>query len=128
MIPSRHQVLEHLNAELEFLESGGYRGSARSPWRAPYVFEESPSCPTLSDRSQPRNCERCWLIEFVTPDLRDEQAPCRFIQLANGVTVDSLYRYGTAEETEKTLRKWLRERIHELESEIAQASKLPFTG
>src|SRR5579863_6592504 len=116
MIPSRKEVLNRLRAELEFLEAGGYRGSTRSPWRAPYVFEESPSCPSFSDPSKPHTCQECWLIEFVSPDLRDEQSTCRFIQLANADTVASLYRYGTPAETEETLRKWLLQRIHELES------------
>ena len=116
MIPSLN-VLQRLKAELEFLESGGYR--ARSSWRAPYIFEESPSCPNFSDPSRPHTCEECWLIQFVPPDLRSEQIPCRFIQLSpNGVTVDSLYRYGTPAETEEALRKWLHERIRELESEL----------
>src|ERR1700687_6173121 len=101
MIPSRSQILKLLRAELEYVESGGYRGSLRSPWRAPYVFEESRSCPNSSDPARPHLCEECWLIEFVPPDLRDEQVPCRFVQLTpTGVTVDSLYRHGTAAETE----------------------------
>jgi hypothetical protein len=118
-----------LKAELEFLETGGYKHSSRSPWRAPYIFEESPSCPNSSDRSRPHLCEECWLIEFVPPDLRNEQIPCRFIQLtASGATVDSLYRCGTVRETEEALRKWLHERIHELESELAEGERLPFSA
>jgi hypothetical protein len=129
MIPSRHDVLKRLKAELAFLEGGGYRRSPRLPWRAPYVFEESPSCPNSSDPSRPHACEDCWLIEFVPPDLRDEQVPCRFIPLAaNGVTVDSLYRHGTPAETEEALGKWLRERIHELEAELSEAARVPFAS
>jgi hypothetical protein len=125
MIASR-DLLQRLKAELGFLESGGYRRSG-SPWRAAYVFEESPSCPNFSDRSRSHTCDECWMIEFVPPDLRDEQVPCRFIELAaNGVTVDSLYRHGTPAETEEALRKWLHERIHELESELSEAAQLPF--
>lgn len=125
MIATR-DLLQRLRAELEFLDNGGYRHS-RSSWHAPYVFEESPSCPNFSEPSRPHICEECWLVQFVPPDLRDEQIPCRFIQLApNGVTVDSLYRYGTPEETEKALHKWLQARIHELESELSEAALLPF--
>jgi hypothetical protein len=127
MAPSRQDVLKLLKAELAFLEGGGYQRSSRLPWRAPYVFEESPSCPNSSDASRPHACEDCWLIEFVPPDLRDEQVPCRFIPLnANGVTVDSLYRYGTGAETEEALRQWLRTRIRELEADLSEAAHLPF--
>jgi hypothetical protein len=116
------ELLQRLQAELEFLEKGGYR-NLHSGWRAPYVFEESPSCPNFADRSRAHRCGACWLIRFVPPDLRDEQVPCRFIPLAaNGVTVDSLYRYGSPAETEAALRAWLQQRIHELESEVAEVN------
>jgi hypothetical protein len=126
---SRQGVLDLLKAELEFVESGGYRRSARSPWRPPYVFEESPSCPNFSDRSRPHRCEDCWLIEFVPPESRDEQVPCRFVPLtADGITIDSLYRYGSPAETEEILGAWLRRRIREMEEQIADAATLPFAA
>lgn len=111
--------LELLKNELEFLDSGGYKHSPRTPWRAAYIFEESPSCPNFSDRARPHFCEDCWLMEFVAPGLRSEQVPCRFVQLAkNGLTVDSLYRCGTPAESEEVLRKWLHERIRELDQQV----------
>jgi len=121
----RETVLQLLRNELEFLESGGYKHSPRSPWRAAYIFEESPSCPNFSDRAQPHRCEDCWLMEFVAPESREEQVPCRFVELAaSGVTVDSLYRCGTPAESEETLRRWLRERIRELEAQLQAAREL----
>jgi hypothetical protein len=126
---SRQGVLDLLKTELEFVESGGYQRSARSPWRPPYVFEESPSCPNFSDRARPHRCEDCWLMEFVPPESRDEQVPCRFVQLtADGITIDSLYRYGTPEETEKVLGSWLRGRIREMEEQLANAAVFPFAA
>jgi hypothetical protein len=57
-------------------------------------------------------------MEFVAPDLRVEQVPCRFVELAaSGVTVDSLYRCGTLAESEQALRQWLHQRIRELETQ-----------
>jgi hypothetical protein len=127
VLPNRQTLLRTLQAELNFLERGGYRRSVSSPWRAPYIFEESPSCPNFADRSRPHECKDCWLMEFVPSDLREEQIPCRFVQLTpDGVTVDSLYRYGSPAETEEILRRWLQERIHELQQEISEASRLPF--
>ncbi len=129
MARSRRGVLDLLKAELEFVESGGYQRSARSPWRPPYVFEESPTCPNFSDRARPHRCEDCWLMEFVPPESRDEQVPCRFVQLtADGITIDSLYRYGTPKETEEILGLWLRARIREMEEQIARAAILPFAA
>lgn len=116
MEKSRQTILELLRRELEFLESGGYR--AKSHWRVPYVFEESPSCPNYLDRTRPHRCEDCWLMEFVPEELRSEQVPCRFVQLTPaGVTVDSLYRCGTPAETEEELCTWLQQRIREIEQE-----------
>ena len=126
---NRQNVLQLLKAELQFVESGGYRVSERSPWRPPYVFEESPSCPNYSDPTRPHRCIDCWLMQFVTPDLRDEQVPCRFVQLTpDGITIDSLYRYGSTTETEETLGGWLRERIHEMAEELAEAADLPLAA
>lgn len=127
--PSRKGVLKLLQDELQFVNQGGYRRSAKSPWRSPYIFEESPSCPNYGDRSRSHLCAYCWLLAYVQADLREEQVPCRFVQLSpEGATVDTLYRYATPEEAEQTLRKWLQERIRELESEISQVSQLPFAA
>ena len=126
---NRRNVLQLLKAELQFVENGGYRRSERSPWRPPYVFEESPSCPNYSDRSRPHLCSECWLLQFVAHDLRDEQVPCRFVQLTpEGVTIDSLYRYGSTAETEDLLSEWLQRSIREIETELADASDLPLAA
>ena len=118
-------ILRRLKGELEFLDSGGYKYCRRAPWRAAYIFEESPSCANSSDHTRSHRCEDCWLMGFVPPDLREEQVPCRFIEVAaNGVTVDSLYRYGTQAESEDALRHWLHERIRELEDQVREAEQL----
>ena len=90
MESNRQTVLQLLKNELEFLDKGGYKHNPRSPWRAPYIFEDSPSCPNSSDRARPHLCEECWLMQFVAPELQEEQIPCRFVDLTeNGVTVTS---------------------------------------
>jgi len=64
-------------------------------------------------------------MEFVAPEHRGEQVPCRFVQLGpGGVTVDSLYRCGTPAESEEALRDWLNRRIRELEQEIDATRKV----
>jgi len=120
----RLMLLNRLKTELEFVNSGGYRRSVRSPWRAPYIFEESPSCPNFSDRTRQHRCVDCWLMDFVAPDRRTDQVPCRFVELTHQrATVDSFYRCGTFLETEEALRAWLHERIRELETLPADVSQ-----
>jgi hypothetical protein len=64
-------------------------------------------------------------MEFVAPEIRREQIPCRFIELApSGVSIDSLYRGGTQAESEEALRQWLHQRIRELEGQVKAAKQL----
>jgi hypothetical protein len=115
-------VLTLLKKELEFLEHGGYKRSPARPWRAPYMFEESPSCPNHFDRTRQTRCQDCWLMQFVPNELHAEQIPCRFVPLtAEGLTVDTLYRCATAAESEEAMRSWLHRRIREIEREICEA-------
>jgi hypothetical protein len=125
MKKNRETVLKLLKTELAFLNGGGYRRYLPLPWRAAYIFEESPSCPNFSHQRRPFACEDCWLMEYVAPRFRAEQVPCRFVQLtSDGLTVDSLYRWGTPVESEEALRTWLQQRIHELELELRGAGEL----
>lgn len=126
MLPNGHGMLRTLQAELNFLERGGYQRSVRHPWRSPYIFEESPSCPNFGNPVRPHPCKDCWLLRFVPVDVQEEEAPCRFIPLtAEGVTVDSLYRTGTPSETEEVLRAWLRQRIQETQQQLSDVDRLP---
>jgi len=126
VLPDHEITLRTLLAELNFLDRGGYRSSASSSWRSPYVFEESPSCPNFANPSRPHQCKDCWLLQYVTLKHHQEQAPCRFVQLtSDGMTVDSLYRYATPGETEEALRKWLLARIHEFNEQLLEAAS-PF--
>ena len=119
------KVLDLLKKELEFLEQGGYKRSPERPWRASYMFEESPSCPNHSDRTRQTRCQDCWMMQFVPSDLQVEQIPCRFVPLtADGITVDSLYRCGTSAESEEALRKWLQQQIRKIEGELSSARAL----
>ena len=64
-------------------------------------------------------------MQFVPRDLHTEEVPCRFVHLtANSITVDSLYRFGSAAETEETLRSWVRQRIQEIEAELSNPAEL----
>jgi len=55
--------------------------------------------------------------------------PCRFVQLTpEGVTIDSLYRYGSTAETEDLLSDWLQRRIREIENELTDGPDLPLAA
>jgi hypothetical protein len=108
------QVLEN---ELKFVQKGGYR--APLVWRAPLVFEDSPTCPKEGCSSCP--AADCVLTRFVPKEHRFEAVPCRHIPLnESGETVDSLYRTGTNEEIEQMLESWLLETIRQLEKTSEQ--------
>jgi len=113
----RWNVLQILKAELAFLERGGYRRVPRYPWRPNFVFEDSPTCINFAEHTQQRPCADCPLIDFVPENRRATRFPCRHIPLtAGGETVNSFYEWGTDDELESALRRWLVETIRELES------------
>jgi len=112
-------VLEALRFELKFLDEGGYACAPDRPWRAPYIFEESPTCLNYKHPTGPHACSECVLMRFVPPELRSRDAPCRFIPLDDeGQTIDSLYRTGTHAEMTRALRKWLQQEIKRIEAEM----------
>jgi hypothetical protein len=117
MSQDNRDILEVLRFELKFVEDGGYGRSPHAPWRAQNIFEDSPSCLNFSESARPHPCGECLLVQFVPPDAREQDVPCRFIPLDDqGQTVDSLYRAGTQQETEEALRDWLRREIGRLEA------------
>ena len=42
MAQDEREILELLRFELKFVEDGGYGRSPRTPWRPPYILEDSP--------------------------------------------------------------------------------------
>lgn len=124
MLQDRHNLLRTLRGELAFIESGGYRNSIRAPWRAQFMFEDSPTCINVDPNQARKPCSECPLIAFVPEDQRKRRSPCRYIPLNElGETVDSLYRTGTQEELEAAAVTWLKARIEKLEREGNEASE-----
>lgn len=118
MTNDKRDLLTVLKAELEFLDKGGYRHTARAAWRPQFVFQDSPTCLNFDSTRQPRPCSECVLAELVPEESAKKKIPCRYIPLnERGETIDSFYRYGTAEELEAALGPWLRQTIHRLEHE-----------
>jgi hypothetical protein len=118
-MPNTPDLLQVLKAELAFLEQGGYRGSARYPWRPNFVFEDSPTCINFKNQDSPLPCSECLLMAFVPEEKKSTKFPCRHIPLTQlGETVNVLYEWGTEQELETALRHWLTRSIHDLEQEI----------
>ena len=118
----KRDLLVVLKAELEFLEKGGYRHTARAAWRPQFLFQDSPTCLNFDPSQQPRPCSDCVLMQVVPYDQRGKKIPCRYVPLnERGETIDSFYRYGTSEELEAAVGQWLRRTIHRLEMERTES-------
>jgi hypothetical protein len=118
MSSDKRDLLAVLKAELEFLEKGGYRQTARAAWRPQFVFQDSPTCLNFDPTRQPRPCSDCVLTQLVPQESAEKKIPCRYIPLnERGETIDSFYRCRTAEELEAALGPWLKQTIERLEQE-----------
>lgn len=111
-------LLNVLKFELDYLEHGGYTHSLRAPWRALFIFEDSPACPNFESQLQRVPCNECALIQLVPFDARAQKIPCRQIPLSpEGESLESLYSTGTQQEIEAAVGAWLRATIRSLETE-----------
>src|SRR5437764_13299856 len=63
-------ILAVLQFELDFVNSGGYGRSVRTPQKPTAVFRESPSCLNFGDPNNTHPCRDCLLMEFVPPSAR----------------------------------------------------------
>jgi hypothetical protein len=126
MAHDERDPLEMLKFELNYLEKGGYGRSPREPWRAHFVFEDSPTCMNYDQKDHPSPCRECFLMEFVPPEDRKQAVPCRHIPLTEkGETLDSLYRWSDQNEIENAMKRWLLATIGKLEIERAIAKVEP---
>jgi hypothetical protein len=129
MTNDTHDLLDVLTAELDFLEKGGYRHTARADWRPQFIFQDSPTCLNFDPTRPSTPCSGCVLMPLIPEDRRDTKIPCRYIRLSQyGETIDSFYRTGTQEELEAAVAQWLKNTITRLEREKAEnilSSKRP---
>jgi hypothetical protein len=118
MSKDKRDLLTVLRSELEFLEKGGYRTTARADWRPQFIFQDSPTCLNVDPTQPSKPCSDCILMQLTPEDRRDKKIPCRYIPLSeNGETIDSFYRTGTQEELEAAVARWLKSTIARLERE-----------
>jgi hypothetical protein len=114
-------ILDVLKFELDFLESGGYGRSVRTPQKPTSIFQDSLSCLNFGDPSRPHPCDDCLLHELVPEQSRNETVPCHHIPLdEQGHTLESLDRGYNQQEMEEALKNWLRQNIRRIEQQRAQ--------
>ena len=115
MPADNRNLLEVLQSELRFVESGHYHPSAWAYWRPQFIFEDSPTCMNFG-KSESERCIGCLLLQFVPLEHRADEVPCRQIPLnSEGTNIASFYRDGTQEALESAVANWLRTTIQELE-------------
>ena len=115
-------LLDVLRAELQFIEKGGYRHTARAPWRPHFLFQDSPTCLNFDPAKPPRPCSDCVLMRLIPENMKARKVPCRYIPLnEQGETIDSFYRTGSQEELEAAVVQWLKTTIERLERDTEQA-------
>jgi hypothetical protein len=120
MAQSKKDVLATLQAELRFVEGGGYRSPQQAAWRPQFVFEDSSTCLNYRNFGKRQPCSRCALIDFVPHEFKQERFPCRHIPLdESGHTLECLYRTATEEEAHAIVANWLRNTIAQLKYELA---------
>jgi hypothetical protein len=121
----RRELLDVLKSQAAFLQGGGYRQSPRTPWKAPLIFEDSPTCLNFGLPARPHPCTKCILMRFVPLRRRSARVPCRYIPLnAAGETLDGLYRYASPQELEQAVAEWLQGAIRKLQDVLAREQKL----
>ena len=115
-------LLEVLKFELRFLQKGGYGRSPHAPWRAPLIFEDSPTCMNYDAREDRAPCSECLLMQLVPRECQAEEIPCRQVPLDDaGRTLEKLCACCTQLEIEEVLETWLKTTIHRLEQDGAKA-------
>ena len=119
-------ILEVLQFELDFVNSGGYGRSVRTPQKPTAVFRDSPSCLNFGDPNNTHPCRDCLLMEFVPPSARAKGLPCHQIPMGpRGETIDKLLDRDDQTALEQALRNWLETRISRIEESRAQVVKIP---
>lgn len=117
------EILYKLKAELGVLEYGRTRRSVHLPWEEISFFQDSVTCLNYGQEGRPEPCCKCMLMSFVPESAREERIPCHHIPLdQQGNTIDRLDRGYNRHSVEEAVMNWLRERIAQLEKELAAES------
>ena len=125
MSTDERDILEVLQAELDFIKAGGYGRSPRTPQKTKSPFQDSLTCINYTYPEKVHPCSECHLIDFVPNDRRSEEIPCHFIPLnESGDTLEQLDAKDDQQRLEEALKTWLRSKIKEIEAARA-SSRVP---
>ena len=116
MVVDKHEIIETLRYELNFLEQGGYDHNVTGDG-LPSPFRTGFSCLNYGDPLRRHACHECTLYGFVPEKARTDDVPCHGIELEPGVSIGQLLRAGDRERLVTLLERWLRDMISRLEKE-----------
>ena len=119
MASNKSDLIRLLEAELDFIEGGGYGSPAGEPPVERPLFYHTPSC--INHWLVPyhkEDChEDCVLMEAVPEEHRNKDLPCHYIPLNSaGDTVKTLERRVDRDELIHQVREWLCTTIERLKS------------
>jgi len=117
MPDQRSDLIRLLEAELDFIEGGGYSQPAGVPAKDQPVFYHSIACINhwFVPGHESECHEDCILLGAVPEKYRSESLPCHFIPLNDaGDTVKSLEPEGDRTHLEDSVKDWLRATIQRL--------------
>ena len=118
MAKDGREILEVLQAELDFIEKGGYGRSVRTPWLPKSIFQDSLTCLNYGYPFRAHPCSECHLLDFAAPEHRAEMVPCHFIPLdKTGNTIAELESEGNDLRAQNLVRQWLRTQINQIQTE-----------
>jgi len=123
MTKDDRDLLQLFRDELAFINQGGYGRSVRTPWLPKSTFQDSLTCINYGYPYRAHPCNECHLLDFVAPDHHAEEVPCHFIQLNDaGDTIEKMEQQNEQARIEMLLKKWLQQRIVELEAQQTNTS------
>ena len=90
----------------------------RTPHLPTSVFQDSLTCVNFGYPYRAHPCNECCLHDFVPAEAQAAAVPCHHIPLdSDGTTVEELDARDSQSRTEETVKRWLRERIREIEEQ-----------
>jgi hypothetical protein len=120
MAQDERDILDIFEAELNFIEKGGYGRSVRTPWQPKSAFQDSLTCINYGYPYRAHSCSECHLLDFVSREHRAEDIPCHHIPLNDlGETIEHLEAADNEAKLERKVQDWLRARIMEIQEERA---------